>query len=488
MSATDVLLASALVGTARRPCVLAPDDEPLLAGVLPTGTLSPADLLHAAGAVALAGRATNRDRRRVAPVTSLAEFRAHEGPETTDLPEASSVATSRLAALLAQPLNQDTLWGLGVWLDTCRQAGRQVPAHLVPGLLDVAARNRALRAPALAVAGRVAPWLAQAAAGRWTWVTRDAVGEERTAGLAATALAALLELVDLEILEARVDGGVTEADEPALEKALRSARTRKAAATLLRRLPGSAYTARMRVRLAACLAVGPDGLTVTLPSELPADAVRDGLVRKAPARRGERAWWFEQLVGAVPMAAWSDLAPDPAVLLDATSNLDVAAELVRGLAVAAQDQEHAGLARSLIGRGEIGIQGREALAALLDPADRAQAALTLLVDDQMLVAAAVLRALPHPWPREVEEEVFASLLRSPSRRWETAVGDVAGTLLDPSWLPRLTAEAARSASATKGRKGTVRPDHSRTALDRAIELITIRRDTFAELNDLKESR
>ncbi|WP_086564888.1 DUF5691 domain-containing protein, partial [Streptomyces africanus] len=127
-------------------------------------------------------------------------------------------------------------------------------------------------------------------------------------------------------------------DEPFLEQALadRSRNVRATAAELLSALPGSALAARMALRAEACVAidhmqpiqprqsaqataataataatqatgsaVATPTITVEAPHACDPDMERDGVVAKAPAGRGERSWWFGQLVEAAPLGTWS---------------------------------------------------------------------------------------------------------------------------------------------------------------------------------------
>lgn len=98
--------------------------------------------------------------------------------------------------------------------------------------------------------------------------------------------------------------GLSPADEAFLESALgdRSRNVRATAAELLSALTGSALAGRMARRALAC--VGPEG--VEPPADCDAGMLRDGVVRRPPAGRGERAWWLGQLVEAAPLSCWRE--------------------------------------------------------------------------------------------------------------------------------------------------------------------------------------
>lgn len=97
-------------------------------------------------------------------------------------------------------------------------------------------------------------------------------------------------------------------DEPFLEQALtdRSRNVRATAAELLSALPGSALASRMAERSRACVSLTAGGIAIEAPAECDGGMQRDGVVAKPPSGRGERAWWFGQLVEATPLERWSD--------------------------------------------------------------------------------------------------------------------------------------------------------------------------------------
>ncbi|WP_370656902.1 DUF5691 domain-containing protein [Streptomyces sp. NBS 14/10] len=97
-------------------------------------------------------------------------------------------------------------------------------------------------------------------------------------------------------------------DEPFLEHALtdRSRNVRATAAELLSALPGSALASRMAERSRACVSLTAGVIAIEAPAECDGGMQRDGVVAKPPSGRGERAWWFGQLVEATPLERWSD--------------------------------------------------------------------------------------------------------------------------------------------------------------------------------------
>ncbi|MEU5028514.1 DUF5691 domain-containing protein [Streptomyces milbemycinicus] len=97
-------------------------------------------------------------------------------------------------------------------------------------------------------------------------------------------------------------------DEPFLEQALadRSRNVRATAAELLSALPGSALASRMAERSRACVSLTAGVIAIEAPAECDGGMQRDGVVAKPPSGRGERAWWFGQLVEATPLERWSE--------------------------------------------------------------------------------------------------------------------------------------------------------------------------------------
>lgn len=227
-----------------------------------------------------------------------------------------------------------------------RQRARVRPSpQVLPALLDAARGRTDLRPAALEFAGPRALWLARLNPD-WRFALRTLPGggaalprpeetdrvrrlweeglfAERVALLAAvrsrepdTARELLTTTWATERAEDRLmfldslRTGLGPRDEPFLEQALadRSRNVRATAAELLSALPESALAARMAVRAATCVALDRTrpvpALVVEAPHECDAGMERDGVVPRPPAGRGERSWWFGQLVEAAPLATW----------------------------------------------------------------------------------------------------------------------------------------------------------------------------------------
>ncbi|MFD3518733.1 DUF5691 domain-containing protein [Streptomyces sp. NPDC058657] len=332
--AWEDLLTSALLGTDRRP--------PAATG--PRG--APRTLLDSA--------AVHTVRRRAALTPAVAGAPVAAAP-ADDRPPLPAAAHHRLALLLADRSGPAQSGGrrgsapdltelLPQWLAAANQRRFQAPSALLPALLDAARARTDLRPQALEFAGSRGLWLARLNP-EWKFALRGTPGgaalpdvrdadavralweeglfAERVGLLGAVradcppaARALLASTWNQERAEDRLmfldslRDGLGPADEEFLEAALsdRSRNVRTVAAELLSALPASAFAARMADRATSC--VGLDrtgdgsGIAVEAPHECDAAMQQDGIVAKPPAGRGERSWWFGQLVESTPLGAW----------------------------------------------------------------------------------------------------------------------------------------------------------------------------------------
>ena len=324
----------AAAGTSReRPPSGGLSTDDLVAGV--GGTSPERDLLLRAGALAV-----YRTAGRV-PETGAAP--PEPAPEET-LPACSEKASEVVRLLLDG--KRDAI--LHEALERLRLAGLRVPHALLPDLLNV--QQRVLRSAVVAMLGERGRWLAARNPG-WTWavatggfeesdetVWEEGALEDRLAALRSIrrrdggqGLRWIEEVWKAEKAEARtamvaaLETDLSPDDEPFLERALddRSVRVREAAASLLARLPGSAYAGRAVARADAVLAGyepsaggliaglrrgGSHGrLLIEPPEAIDASWKRDlPGVDKAPYGTGEKAWRISRSLAVVPLDHWEN--------------------------------------------------------------------------------------------------------------------------------------------------------------------------------------
>ncbi|MEU0848817.1 DUF5691 domain-containing protein [Streptomyces flaveolus] len=380
--AWEDLVTSALLGTQRR----------TPRGCEP-GRDAPAALLDAA--------AVETVRRRAGLTPARAARRPEPAPED-DRPPLPAAAARRLTMLLTdrpgtagggrRGTAPDLMELLPQWLATANARAFAAPPEALPALLDAARGRTDLRPAALAFAGPRALWLARLNPD-WRFALRATPGGgnalpgpeagERIRqlwqeGLFAERVALLASLRSRDPAAARdllastwateraedrlmfldsLRTGLTPADEPFLEQALadRSRNVRATAAELLSALPESALAARMAARALTCVsldrATDRPAITVEAPHECDAGMERDGVVPKPPAGRGERSWWFGQVVEAAPLGAWparlGGRTPEEIVALPVTD--DWQGELHAAWCRAAVRQRDAAWARALLG-------------------------------------------------------------------------------------------------------------------------------------------
>ncbi|MGI5457209.1 DUF5691 domain-containing protein [Streptomyces sp. CA-249302] len=480
--AWEELVTAALLGTERR---TPPGGA--------SGREAPVALLDAAAVETVRRRAGLRPARAaVRPEPAPADARAA-------LPEA---AARRLALLLTDRAGPaggrrgtapDLTELLPQWLATANAHGFAPPAHLLPALLDAARGRTDLRPAALTFAGPRAVWLARLNPD-WRFALRATPGggaalphledEERTRrlwqeGLFAERVALLSALRDREPAAARellmttwateraedrlmfldsLRTGLGPQDEPFLEQTLadRSRNVRATAAELLSALPDSALAARMAVRAGACVAVDRTHalptITVEAPHECDASMERDGVVAKAPAGRGERSWWFGQLVEATPLGTWprrlGGRTPEEIVALPVAD--DWQGELHAAWCRAAVRQRDADWSRALLGApsvpeaggpGAVSLAERAKLLGTLGAAERADWVAGFIAAHGLSEAFQLLGVCAVPWTAPLGRSVVDALniaRDAGSYPWSfSGVMGLAERCLDPSDTGRL---------------------------------------------------
>lgn len=377
---------------------------------------------------------------------------ARSGAHTPEpAPEEAEDACSPLAArVLRQILAGAPSLILAEWMTLAGQAGVAVPYALLPAVLD-ATRHSAVREEIAGALGPRGRWLA-AQNPAWTyagdpsanpadgWQTGTAQERIRILhGVRASDPAAGLALLqttwatdasrDRAAFVAALSLGLGMADEPFLEAQLddkRSKEVRAAAARLLATIPASRLVGRMTERLAPLLAMhAPDGLLARLRSgkaridvELPAACdkamQRDGIEPKPRPGIGERTWWLQQMLAAVPPSFWTARwETDAAAVLGAARAGEEGPWLVRGWTDATLRYRDAAWAEALVAQGGPVWDGTlRSLAAMVAP-DR----LELLILDRVRKggvrnndpAAHLLDAVRHPWSRALTHAVVSSI-------------------------------------------------------------------------------
>ncbi|WP_405647552.1 DUF5691 domain-containing protein [Streptomyces sp. NBC_00019] len=479
----EELVTTALLGTDRR---TPPGAAP--------GRAAPVALLDAA--------ATQTVRRRAGLRPAPAAARPEPAP-ADPRPGVPGAAARRLSMLLAdrpgtggggrRGTAPDLMELLPQWLATANARGFAAPPEVLPALLDAARGRTDLRPAALAFAGPRAVWLARLNP-EWRFALRAAPGgdpalphprdtdrvrqlwqeglfAERVALLAAIRArepAAARELLAKTWATERAEDrlmfldslrtGLGADDEPFLEQALadRSRNVRATAAELLSALPGSALAARMAVRATACVAMDrtreTPTITVEAPFECDASMERDGVVLKAPAGRGERSWWFGQLVEAAPLRTWAarlgGRSPQEIVALPVTD--DWRSELHAAWCRAAVRQRDAAWARALLGApgapeaggpGAVSLAERAKLLGTLGSAERADWVAGFISAHGLSEAFQLLGGCAVPWAGPLGRAVVDALniaRDAGSYPWSfSGVMGLAERCLDPSEAGRL---------------------------------------------------
>ncbi|MFD3626209.1 DUF5691 domain-containing protein [Streptomyces sp. NPDC058698] len=481
----EELVTTALLGTDRRtPSGAAP------------GPRAPSALLDAAAVATVRRRAGLRPARAAA--------RGEPSPEDPR-PVLPPAAARRLTMLLTdrpgtsgggrRGTAPDLMELLPQWLAAANARGFAPPPDALPALLDAARGRTDLRPAALRFAGPRALWLARLNPD-WRFALRstpgggapvpsprdmDGIRRLWQEGLFAERVALLSALRSREPAAARellaatwateraedrlmfldsLRTGIGPDDEPFLEQALadRSRNVRATAAELLSALPGSALAERMAVRAGACVAVDRTrdvpAIIVEAPHECDAGMERDGVVAKAPAGRGERSWWFGQLVESAPLGSWSrrlgGRTPREIVALPVAD--DWQSELHAAWCRAAVRQRDAAWSRALLGEpsapeaggpGAVSLAERAKLLGMLNGAERAEWVAGFIEKHGLSEAFQLLGVCAVPWAAPVGRAVVDALniaRDAGSYPWSfSGVMGLAERCLDPSEAGRLDA-------------------------------------------------
>ncbi|TDP89354.1 DUF5691 domain-containing protein [Labedaea rhizosphaerae] len=468
MTGWDDLVATAMLGTARRPAPVDTLPGPIREHLDPTG--DPAhDLLAAA---ALLGGYRKAGTRAVTDST----------PVPAAEPDPRPVVRDAAATRLGRILNGDHADLLGEWLTAAAAAGYRPPPEHLPALADAARAKSALRPLVAAAAGTEAAWLG-AIRPDWAFLGTHATTDtddawrfgspaQRRAWLAGAlrtepeaARKALQETWSAEPAESRVDllevlGAALKPEDAAfLERALddRAQDVRRLAGELLSCLPGSELGRRMAERMAALVSVrrrslGRRGVLVfELPTECDDAMKRDGIVASPPKGTGQRAWWLRQLLAATPLSFWDQYADSPADLLrmpftGADGDTDDAVVLA-GLAGAAARQHDPAWARALLEADPAGPHVADLVAVL--PTDEWTAIISGIATRVTAAQFAELTvSLPRPWPVSLGKVVLDWLDGRPNERAVAWAAGVAARAVPKECLdhPMITREGQPAAA------------------------------------------
>lgn len=276
-------------------------------------------------------------------------------------PATAALRSSRLVLLLQQAIEAENKPLLTEFLQALAIKKLQLPVELLPRVLDFS--EPGLREQVQPVLGERGLWLSQFQP-RWSWVSQEISSltlqdevalrlawEEGKLAQRCVALRVirqtepargrqwLEETLPQEKADARaqlVDSlsvGLSIDDEPLLERLLddRSEQVKQVAAALLRQLPDSALSLRMRHRAIALLQLQGSLLRSHPPEQVTADWMRDGISVKTTAGRGKRAYWVESAMSAVPVAFWSShFQMEPLQLVHALQDDDYAQDVMLG--------------------------------------------------------------------------------------------------------------------------------------------------------------
>nr|WP_260408152.1 DUF5691 domain-containing protein [Planomonospora venezuelensis] len=396
-------------------------------------------------------------RAAVQTVRARAGQRLRAGEPLEPAPPEEQLALPRAAGdRLARILGGERPRLLAEWLRTAADRGYRLSPHLLPELLDHAARDRSIRPHLGVLAGRRGRWLA-ALNPAWGFLAEEAtvagpspeVWELGTSGdrrahlgaLRAADPAAARELLaatwekegpdDRAAFLELLAEGLSLDDEPFLEAALddRRREVRHEAADLLTRLPGSRLGRRMAERAAGCFTMLNGKILVNPPDACDAAMERDGIRAKPPRGTGERSWWLQQVVARTPLGLWSGLLGRPPRELVRMKIVDWGREVTAGWVRAAVLQGDPQWARELFGSDPLA----DLLAVL--PRDEQEALAAAFVrghglDGQLIM---VLGGAAAPWGPELARAVLGKILDlAGTQPWNLGeLSKLAGERIDP---------------------------------------------------------
>ncbi|MEW6157596.1 MAG: DUF5691 domain-containing protein [Verrucomicrobiota bacterium] len=408
-------------------------------------------------------------------------------PPPRSPPEQRPRAGALAGSLLVRMLGGEHVHLLPEWLRLAHRSDWLAPPETLPGLLGLGSSKPELRAPIVSVLGERGHWLAAQNA-EWSWAVGATTLDENLwhTGDRSVRLNFLQQLRRTQPARARellaatwkneepddraaflltLTEGLSADDEPWLEAALDDKRkeVRREAASLLSKLPGSAFVRRMIERLRPLLTftpartgsglrlkkTKPAAIEVTLPDGCDKAMQRDGIDLKPRQGIGEKAWWLMQMLEAVPLDFWTREWNCAAVeIIQASDETEWAKELFHAWASGAIRQQNSHWAEVLF----VAAIERKRFDWLLNlftalrPEQReAQLAAMLEANDKKVrdLHGSLLDACKHDWSAGFSRAALAYLKREaalPSGDWSLRnhLREFAGYL-----APEILAEAAR---------------------------------------------
>lgn len=405
------------------------------------------------------------------------------------------------------------------WLKMAAAAAQIAPPEVLPGLLAIGVTKPDWREDILHVLGQRGRWLA-AQNPAWSWVAGAATKDDNLWQVGDR----LARLLFLRLLRGRqperarellagtwkeetpedraaflgvLEAGLSPGDEPFLETALDDKRkeTRRAAAALLARVPGSALGSRMSARVERLVAffpgepgrllkkAKPARVDVTLPAECDRAMQRDGIDVKPAHGFGEKSWWLIQMLECVPLTDWTGRwQTSPSEIVKASQAGDWGKELFEGWTRAAVRQRDAAWADALFSHAlaaERFDKLEDLLTALPEPRREAQIASVLLDGSAKTKAlhGVLLTQCRHEWSPEFSRS-FMSWLRA-------LVSERSGDWQSRNQLSQFATRLAPQvlSTALSGWKtGTDTWDFWAKGMDQFLSVVQFRADMHAGLN------
>lgn len=260
-------------------------------------------------------------------------------------PEEMSRAGVRAGQHLWAMVNGQFSELLPEWMTAMKKAGKRVPEEFLPHLLLHSTNELSLHSMVADVVGRRGQWLA-AQRPDWHYALRKDEKEVWETGSREQRLLLLENLRSIDSTKARellattwsqesakdrvvflekLSTGVNSADEEFLNEALqdRSIEVRRAARTLLARLPNSNFSRRLQELAKQLLSfkkplIGKARIEVVMPEDPIAWLKENGIEidnapRNATQSVGPKAWALKELISLVPVTHWSELWQKPPI-------------------------------------------------------------------------------------------------------------------------------------------------------------------------------